>query len=398
MKNKNRVQRTVTLQDVAERAGVSPKTVSNVVNDWPYISEETRSKVQVAIAELGYRPSGLARSLVTGRTDTIGVVLPDISNPFFGQVVRGCEDVLHAAGYNIFLCNTDEDSAKEEGHLNTLVSRGVDALLVWGSRMEPERLSRLIGDKLPTVTIDCVACGSNSTCLDVDNIGGAQLATEHLVARGRRRIAHLAGPAQRLTAQRRLTGYQQALGAAGLPWEPSLVMEAPPSIRGGYLAALELLPSQRPDALFCYNDLMAVGALVACRQIGMSVPGELAVVGFDDIVISMLVTPPLTTVRIAQYDLGRTAAELLLGRLAGKDTISRSVLFPVQLQVRNSCGARRLSRKETQEMLTLLVTSVAVDLPATASGREGRTTTAARPQRVVVTGHEDESKGGVITE
>ena len=363
--DKERGSKVVTLADVARHAGVSAKTVSNVVNDWPYVSEEMRQKVKAAINELGYRPSALARSLATGRSNTIGVVLPDISNPFFGQAVRGCEDALNEAGYSIFLCNTDESIAKERYYLETLSGRGVDGLILWGSRAVGASLAEVVANGMPLITVDSSAEGfyNNATYVTVDNARGATLATRHLIKQGRRRIGHLAGPALRQTAMRRKAGYRDALAEAGLPYDPCLVIDGAPSIRGGYRAAIQLLKTRRPDALFCYNDLMAVGAGVACRQLDLSIPRDVALVGFDDIVIAALVTPALTTVRIAQYELGKLTSQLLLERLQNKNLPPKSVLVPVELQVRNSSGGRRLSRKQMSDLLENLVSSLAVDLP-----------------------------------
>jgi LacI family transcriptional regulator len=367
--NETRHKKRITLRDIAAIANVSTKTVSNVVNNWPYVTEETRRKVQEAIHTLGYYPNRLARSLVTGQTGTIGIVLPDISNPFFGQAIRGCEDVLNGSGYSIFLCNTDENVTKECYYLDTLISLEVDGLILWGSRTSCDSLARFANKRLPVVAVDCAAAAKYGpmTSIDVDNVGGALIAMQHLLRQGRRVVAHLAGPAQRLTAQRRFFGYRRALEDAGIPYDPHLVIEGLPSIRGGYRAAMQLLSLQRPDALFCYNDLMAVGAMIACRQLGLSIPRDLALVGFDDIIVSLLVVPALTTVRIEQYELGKLAARLLLERLQDGDMAPKSMLFPVELQVRNSCGARRLSNKQIGRQLEHLVTSIAVDLPLTES-------------------------------
>jgi LacI family transcriptional regulator len=162
---RSRARKNVTLRDVAARAGVSPKTVSNVVNGWPYITDETRQKVLDAVDALGYRPSALARSLVTGRTKSIGVVIPDLTNPFFGQTVRGAEDALYAAGYSIFLCNTTEDTAKERAYLDMLIGRGVDGILMFGARSNSETLSDVLRGHVPLVAEDAPAQHSNSTII-----------------------------------------------------------------------------------------------------------------------------------------------------------------------------------------------------------------------------------------
>jgi LacI family transcriptional regulator len=363
--SKPRLHKFVTIKDVAAYAGVSPKTVSNAVNDWPYMREETRQKVKEAIRALGYRPSHLARGLVTGRTGTIGLVLPDISNPFFGSAVRGIEDVLYHAGYSIYLCNTDEDLHKEQSYLDKLFGQGVDALIVWGSRLNSSELFNHISNDLPLVMVDCVTQegGFNHTSLTVDSLGGAEVATAHLIRQGHRQIAHLAGPSQRPTAGLRIQGYRQALQAAGIPFDFKLVVEGKPTIRGGYNAACQLLEHQKPAALFCYNDLMAIGAMAAAQQYELNIPHELALVGFDDIVLASLVEPALTTMRIAQYDLGKLVGELLLERLHNQEKPTKNVLYPTELVVRGSCGAKRFSRKQKQTLLQNLVDTVSVDLP-----------------------------------
>lgn len=365
---KRRPKKKVTLTDVAKHAGVSPKTVSNVLNDWPYISDETRQKVQASIEALGYRPSALATSLRTGRTKTIGVVIPDITNPFFGQAVRGCEDVLYAAGYSIFLCNTNEDPVKEQSYLDMLTRRGVDGLLMFGARSSAEVLSQVVHDDIPIVAEDSPAQHSNTTVIDIDNVRGAVIATRHLLELGHQRIGHLGGPAQRLAAVHRLEGYRQALDETSRGYEARLALRCQPTIRSGYRAALQLLASEKPTALFCYNDLMAIGAMVACQQLKLRIPADIALVGFDDIAIASLVTPALTTVRVRQYEIGRRASELLLERLAGGEPVQKRVLFPVELVVRSSCGARRLSRRQTMAMLEHLLDSDLVDLDPCKAG------------------------------
>jgi LacI family transcriptional regulator len=336
---RNRPKKKVTLRDVAAHAGVSPKTVSNVVNNWPYISDATRQKVQRAIDELGFRPDGLASSLRTGRSKTIGVVIPDITNPFFGQVVRGCEDVLYAAGYTIFLCNTSEDQQKEQGYLGMLVDRGVDGLLLFGARSDAATLSAIVHDAIPIVAEDCPAPHANTTVIDIDNGAGARLATAHLIALGHTRIGHLGGPLLRTAAEKRAEGYRQALEQAGLAFDPALAVPCTPSLRGGYGAALHMLQEQQPTALFCYNDLIAVGAMIAARHLHRAIPSELAIVGFDDIALASLVEPALTTVRVRQYAMGRAASELLLARLSGAASEASSHSVAVELVIRASSGA-----------------------------------------------------------
>jgi len=354
-----------TLNDVAASAGVSAKTVSNVMNDNQNVTDRTRNKVREAIAALGYRPSALARSLVTGRTRTIGVMIPDVSNPFFGQAILGCEKILNASGYSIFLCDTEEDFDKERRYLATLMEKGADGLILWGGQMGREELSGLTAGLVPIIAIDTAIeeAAENVTTVKVENEHGAIAAVRHLLQAGRKRIGHISGPLQRATARRRSSGYQLALGEAGVAFDPCLVVETAPSIRAGYRAALRLLQSRQMDAVFCYNDLIAIGAVVACNHLGISIPDDLALVGFDDITIAALITPSLTTVRIAQYDLGKLTATLLLERLERQDVAGSSFNFPVSLQIRNSCGTKRLSQDDMRTILDTIASSEAVDLP-----------------------------------
>ena len=341
-------KRSVTMSDVAAHAGVSIKTVSNVVNDWPYVSAETRLKVQKAIEEVGYRVNQTARSLVTGKTRSVGVIIPDISNPFFGAAIRGCEDSLYESEYSLFLCNTNEDVERERYNVNLLVGRGVDALILWGTRLGCEELGALVGPELPLVTVELEEepCRPNHTCINIENERGAFQATQHLIEQGYRRIAHLAGPEERITAQRRVQGYQQALRQDGIDFLPQWLRVAPPSISGGYVAGLDMLRKTQPEAIFCYNDLMAIGVYVVARELGIEIPDDLAIVGFDDIVIASTLEPPLTTVRIAQGELGQLAGKATLDLLQGEKDHPETIEFPVTLEVRGSSGRTSLSAED----------------------------------------------------
>jgi LacI family transcriptional regulator len=340
------------MKDVAAVAGVSIKTVSNVVNDWPYVSAETRRKVQEAIEQVGYRPNRAARSLVTGKTDTIGVIIPDISNPFFGAAMRGCEDVLYEGGYNLFLCNTNEQVERERHNLDLLVGRDVDGLILWGTRLCCEELRGLISPELPLVTVELEEqpLRTRHVCINIENSKGALSATKHLIEQGYQRIGHIAGPRDRMTARQRVQGYQKALQSAGIEPLPELTREAFPSISGGYSAALELLRDEQPEAVFCYNDLMALGVYVAARELDKGIPKDLAVVGFDGIVMSPIIDPPLSTVRIEQYELGQMAGEVVLDILQGNQDDPVVIPFPVKLDVRRSSGATFLRAEDERSM------------------------------------------------
>jgi DNA-binding LacI/PurR family transcriptional regulator len=360
-----RNKKTVTLQMVADYANVSMKTVSNVVNNWPYVTAETRQKVEEAIRIVGYRPNQAARSLVTGKTLIVGVVIPDISNPFFGMAMRGCEDTLYRGGYSLVLCNTNEDVEREKYNLDLLMGRGVDAMIVWGARSCCDELIRITGEAIPVVTVDISGEPSvkNHININVDSVSGAYQATKCLIDQGYRRVAHMEGPTSRITAQRRAAGYYQALQESDLECDPRLVVSAAPSIRGGYRAGLEMLTGDRPEAIFCYNDLMAIGVMIAARELGISVPEALAIVGFDDISQASMSEPPLTTVRIDQYALGRLAGLIVLDQLHGKPADNQSILFPVELKIRGSSGHQVFGLEARKAMLENLISTLAADSP-----------------------------------
>jgi DNA-binding LacI/PurR family transcriptional regulator len=336
MQRRPKVKKNVTLRDVALHAGVSQKTVSNVINDWPYITDETREKVQVAIKELGYRPSMLASSLRTGRTNTIGVMITDITNPFFGQLIHGIEEVLSSAGYGILLANTNDDLEKETSYLERMVRWGVDGLMVFGSHTSSDLLSSIVNINIPIVSENLLAERANMTIIAIDNLNGGYLATKHLIELGCKRIAHLGGSEGRNTTDLRFAGYQTALEASGMKIDQALVKRLAPSIRSGFNAAIQILREQHPDGIFCYNDLLAIGVLVACRRLGLRVPEDVAVIGFDDIAMAALVEPGLSTIRIRQVEMGRQAGQYLLERMKNSSMSIDHVTLPVELVVRRS--------------------------------------------------------------
>jgi LacI family transcriptional regulator len=360
-------KKSVTLKDVAKYAGVSPRTVSNVVNNWPYISDGVRAKVQEAISVLGYRPNQMARSLITGQTKTIGVMIPDIINPFFNLPVRGCEDILYQHHYNHFLCSTSEDVEREKYHLNLLISRAVDGLILWSTQIPRAELAVMIGENFPLVTIgfEGEPLGDHHTVVNLDDIAGSEQATRHLIEQGYRRIGHLTTFARNAVGERRLRGYQQALEAAGIPFDPRFVKADKASLHGGYRTTLELLALHKLDAIFCHNDLMALGAMFAARHIGREVPADLGIVGFDDIAMASIATPSLTTIRVAQYELGKYLGECILQHL-GRETGVQShtpLTFPVELQVRGSTNAQYSSPEHHQHLVEELMVMLSVELP-----------------------------------
>jgi LacI family transcriptional regulator len=326
-----------TMADVAREAGVSLMTVSRVVNDKGEISAATRERVMQVIERLGYRPSGIARGLVTQRTGTVGLVVPDIANPFFSDLAGGAEDKAYAEGYSIFLCNTKEDPQREVATLESLAEKRVDGLIVCSSRLANNKLRAaleqhpvavLFNRRVPDLDVGTV-------CVD-DELGG-RMATEHLLHSGHGAVGFLAGPPASYSGKQRTKGYRNALEAAGQPYHEARVRHCSADIEGGRKATRELL-GQHPEltALFCYNDLVAVGALQACIALNQRVPEDVAIVGTDDIPLAALVTPALTTCRTSRYDLGARVMALLLERVSGCPEPCQDVMVEPGLVVRAS--------------------------------------------------------------
>lgn len=335
----------VNIADVAREAGVSAQTISRALNNKGEISPETRARVLGIVERLGYRPNTLARGLVTQKTSTLGLIVPDIANPFFSEVARGAEDAAHGAGFSLLLCNTMENPAREMEALRTLEAQRVDGIVLCSSRLSEETFRTLM-TRLPTVVlVNRESFEGNLKSVCVDDEAGALCATRHLLRSGRRSIAFLAGPPASQGGQRRAQGYQRALSEAGVPGDPALSVACAPQLEGGYSTAQKILAVHpEVDALLCYNDLVAVGALQACATLGRRVPEDVAVVGFDDILLAGLVTPPLTTLRSDKRGLGAEAVRLLLRRLAGCTDDCENVVLQPELIVRASAPTDVLSR------------------------------------------------------
>lgn len=325
------------LRDVAQRAGVSIKTVSRVVNNQGEISEATRQRVLAAIAELRYRPSKVARALVTQHTDTVGLVLSDITNPFFPQVARGVLDVAEPRGYNVFLCNSDGDLQRETRILESLLDHGVDGIIIFPTfELEPA-LRRLAGPERPVVVVNRPYDLPHVAAVMIQTCRGARLAMEHLIARGHTAIAMLAGQTNEVSRLARVRGYREALLAHDLPVREEWIVSGPPVQKRGKESTLALLSCYpQITAIFAYNDLLAIGAIEACRELGRRVPEDCAIVGFDDIPLAGAVNPALTTVRVDKYDLGRQCMNLLFEMLAQPDRTFEPRWVDVELVVRAS--------------------------------------------------------------
>ena len=330
----------ITMTDVARRAGVSLMTVSRVVNQKGDVSPETRQRILDIIAELDYRPSGIARSLAKKETHTIGLVIPDVTNPFFGDITRGVERLAYAQGYHVFLCNSEEDPQRELAVIESLEEKRVDGLILCSSRVEEEQLVNLMRRLSAVVLVNRRLDLVENDLFEIvalDDENGGLMATQHLVQSGHRHIGFLAGPTTSYSGRLRKKGYSAAMEAIGLTPQPGWVVPCQPSVEGGYQAASDLL-ARHPEltAVFCYNDLVAVGTLQACAEVKRRVPSDLAVVGHDDIPLAALVSPPLTTCRAPCKELGARAVEALLERLKDPQERDRCTILPPELIVRQS--------------------------------------------------------------
>ena len=329
------MNKRVTIADVARTAGVSMMTVSRVVNDSGPVSESTRQRVLLAVGELGYRPSGLARGLATRRTATIGLVVPDVANPFFAGVAKGVEQVAYAEGYNVFLGNTGEDPEHELTLLQSLEEKRVDGLILCSSRLPEADLRQALQWHGATVLVNRQLEGFGAVL--VDDQRGAIALVEHLLSGGRRRIGMLAGPETSHSCRLRLLGYDSVLQEAGMQRRQGWMLRCAPDVAGGRQGAINLLQAYPElDALLCFNDLVAVGALQAAAELGRSVPDDLAITGFDDIPLAALMTPPLTTCRVPVFDLGDQAMRLLLEQIGGCDEGCERIVLAPELVIRGS--------------------------------------------------------------
>lgn len=336
-----RTRGAVSIRDVAAAAGVSVATVSRVLSpasaDVP-MRKETRDKVERAIEELGYRPNDLARALLQHRTAAIGLVVPDISNPYYPPLVRGVEDAASSRGYRVVLCNTDRDPAKISGYLDTLIKTRVDGIVVAGGGWAdlPDRTA-----VLGTYRTGLVAVGRHLSAhpsVRVDNVAASRDAAEHLIGLGHRGIAFLGGPASSTTVQDRAQGYRDALKVAGLAESAAVVRYGDFTEESGYAATREILDvSPPPTALLCANDRIALGAYAAAADAGRRVPADVSIVGFDDTPIARYVRPTLTTVAIPTYEMGSAAVRMLLAQLGGS-TASEIETMPTRLVVRDSAA------------------------------------------------------------
>jgi len=350
-KTRKKPGNAASIYDVARESGVSVFTVSAVVNKKTHVGKRLRERVEAAIRKLNYRPNLIARSLANRRTHTIGMIVPDIGNPFFPMVVRGAEDAAQKHGYNLLLCNSDDILDKEERAVELLLSKRVDGILLTKAAEDfrPPMRQMIKEVNIPFVLVMRTYPTLTNDAVITDDYLGAYEAVCHLARAGRRRIGLISGPLKISNAKERWQGFHDALKAEGLPYESKLVIEGDYRIESGFRAGHALL-SHRPDGIYVANHLMTIGLLKAAEEMGMSCPDDFGLVSFDDYPWLSIFRPRLTTVELPKHQLGSEAAELLIRRITG-DT-SKAVVRKLQpeLRVRESCGfALHLARVQAPD-------------------------------------------------
>lgn len=325
-----------TIYDVAKKVGVSTATVSRALSNSGYVRKDLKEQIQQVAREMDYQPNSLARGLVTKESYILGLIMPDISNPFFPAVARGIEDVANENGYNVLLCNTDGSSRKETDYINVLRSRQADGVIFTTSQVNPKNAKMLIDAGIPVVLADrrmSIACDS----VVAENVTGAYRAVRHLLDIGHTRIGVIAGPMGVATSEERIEGYRKALLESGIAVQDALICEGNYRQHSGYECVGKLLElPDPPTAVFACNDLMAVGALSALEDRGLRVPDDVAVVGYDDITVASVTRPRLTTVAQPKYEMGAVACKMLIERLKNPDKPYQSIVLDPQLVIRES--------------------------------------------------------------
>lgn len=325
-----------TIRDVARLAGVSVATVSRVLNKNGYVNKETEQKVMMAIEQLQYEPNAVARGLAGKQTGTIALILPDISNPFFPELARGVEDVAHRHGYTVILCNSDDQGSKERSYIEVLKKKYIDGIIFASSTLEDADISKMRKSNIPLVLLDRAPNKESCSVVRVNNYAGAQMAVRHLLEIGCKRIAHIYGPLEMITARERLAGFEDLVKA--FDWfSPTLMVPGVFSIDGGR-KAIETLLAKHPDVdgIFAGNDLMAIGAMKALFSLGKRVPEDVSVIGFDGIGLTEIVEPELTTIAQPIYEMGTLAAATLIQKITGELAENPIHELDVTLMVRDS--------------------------------------------------------------
>ena len=326
------------MSDVAKLARVSTATVSRFFSSPGVLSQETRERVEAAIGQLDYQPNVLARNLRKLENRTVLVIVPDISNTFFSKILRGIQLVARSSGYKVLLCDTENDVELEKEYLNSLNQRDADGCILLTARLEKKMIEE-IAVRYPLVLACEYYPGADISTVSIDNIGSASKATEHLISLGHKKIVHLTGPMNIILSLDRLAGYQQALLANGLAFDASLVYHGDFTYQSGYYQMKKIISQGNlPTAVFAANDEMAIGAIKAIREYGLQVPGDIAIVGFDNIEIASIFEPALTTIAQPMTEIGEYAMNLFLALTKDEKMKKRRYVLSDCLVIRSSCG------------------------------------------------------------
>ncbi len=335
----------VTLKNIAEALNISMMTVSRALNNNPNVDEETRKIVLKTARELGYFPNHIAKSLAVAKTQTIGVVVPEITHSFFPDAIKGIEEIVYRAGYHIMLTHSAENTGREISAIKTLVSRRVDGILasVAESDTEYKIYRQVIKMGLNVVFFDRCVYNIGASCVSINDEESAFRITEHLINHGYKKVAHLRGPLKISIAKERLNGFKRALKKYSIRYDSRLVVESGFHEDGGFKAMLKLLEpgvNDRPEAVVAVNDPAAFGAMKAIKESGLKIPEDIAIVGFSDDIRAELMPAPLTTVRQPAYDVGRAAAKKLIAHIENSKESIENLTIESELVLRRSCGCK----------------------------------------------------------
>jgi LacI family transcriptional regulator/LacI family repressor for deo operon, udp, cdd, tsx, nupC, and nupG len=334
------VYKNINLKKVAEKAGVSIATVSRVINDSPNVNPQTRIKVEKIIKDLKYRPNRVAKRLRNrnASSNLLGVLIPDIQNPFYVEVLRGIEDVAYKNKYALIMCNFAQDETKEMLYLDILQSESVDGLIAAPTHEHDEKVTNLVKRGLPIVCVDRGLMDVDVDVVLVDNSKGAFSAVDHLAKTGYKRIAYISGIPKIPSSREREKGYLDALNANDLPYRKEYVKYGDSRHESGVQLCSELLDLQvPPDAIFTGNNLITLGALETIHTRNLKIPNDIAIIGFDDMYWSISLNPPLTAVRQPAYEIGKCAAEQLIQRINNPERPTSNMILKTELKIRNSC-------------------------------------------------------------
>jgi len=332
-----------TLKDIARLAKVSETTVSHVINKTRFVEADTKNRVQIAIKKLNYQPNLLARSLATGKTNTIGLVISDIKNPFYPEIIQGIEEVAVKNNYNIFLCNTDYDLEKGMNSINALIKRKVDGLIIASSQIDYAFLEEIIKRDVNLVLVDWGNKKAFSDTLHFDYYSGILESIDHLISLGHRKIFFISGPENYETSRVRMKSFIDAINQIkdhDIHYE---IIKGNHKIKGGIKAIRKMLKEQLPTAIICSNDLTAIGAVLACKEEDIRIPESLSIIGLDNIKLTEIITPQLSTVELDRYKIGKVAMEFMINRIEKKEMDRQFYTFNTRLIIRNSTHKSRES-------------------------------------------------------